>query len=112
TVDHGPVKAFGYRVDAGSQSISCSGDDIASENLIAKSQRVDVMVHNAAGYTPAELADTGRGGEVRRAALKMLGTPEQAAMVFTRTHPRLAVLVHYNHAPEQVMRTRSAYTGA
>jgi ribonuclease Z len=111
TVDHGPVLALGYRIDAGGFSISFSGDDIASENLIAKSQNVDVMVHNMSGFTPAELADSGRGGEVRRAALKMLATPEQAGTVFARTHPRLAVYVHYNRGPGQVERTRATYNG-
>lgn len=111
TVDHGPVLTLGYRIDAGGHSISFSGDDIASENLIAKSQNVDVMVHNMSGYTPAELADTGRGGVVRRAALKMLGTPEQAGTVFARTHPRLAVYTHHSRSPDQIERTRNTYTG-
>jgi ribonuclease Z len=110
-VDHGPVLTYGYRIDAGGHSIVFSGDDIASENLIEKSRGVDVMVHNMSGYTPAQLADTGRGGEVRRAALKMLATPEQAGTVFARTAPRLAVLTHFNRAPEFVARTRSTYAG-
>jgi ribonuclease Z len=110
-VDHGPVLAYGYRVDAGGHSIAFSGDDIAAENLIAKARGVDVMVHNMSGYTPAQLADTGRGGEVRRAALKMLATPEQAGTVFSRVAPKLAVLTHYNRAPEFVARVRSTYTG-
>ena len=110
-VDHGPVLAYGYRIDAGGHSIAFSGDDIAAEKLIVKARGVDVMVHNMSGYTAAELADTGRGGEVRRAALKMLATPEQAGMVFTRTAPKLAVLTHFNRAPEFVARTRSTYAG-
>ena len=110
-VDHGPVLAYGYRIDAGGHSIAFSGDDIAATNLIEKARGVDVMVHNMSGYTPAQLADTGRGGEVRRAALKMLATPEQAGDVFARTAPKLAVLTHFNRAPEFVARTRTTYTG-
>ncbi len=111
TVDHGPVKTLGYRVDAGGHSISFSGDDIASERLIAGSPNVDVLVHNMAGYTVAELADTGRGGEVRRAAAAMLGNPLQVGSVFARTHPKLAVLVHLNRAQEHVDRLRTVYSG-
>lgn len=110
-VDHGPVLAYGYRIDAGGHSIAFSGDDIAAANLIEKARGVDVMVHNMSGFTPAQLADTGRGGEVRRAALKMLATPEQAGTVFTRTAPKLAVLTHFNRAPEFVARTRTTYAG-
>jgi ribonuclease Z len=110
TADHGPVLNLGYRIDAGGHSIAFSGDDIASEKLIVAAQGVDVMVHNEAGFSQQDLADSGRGGEVRRAALKMLATPEQAGTVFARTHPKLAVLVHFNRGPE-VARTRSTYSG-
>jgi ribonuclease Z len=110
-VDHGPVLAYGYRIDAGGHSIAFSGDDIAAENLIERARGVDVMVHNFTGFTAAQLADTGRGGEVRRAAVKMLAEPEQAGTVFARVAPRLAVVTHFNRAPEFIARLRTTYAG-
>jgi ribonuclease Z len=111
TVDHGPVLCYGYRIDAGGHSIVFSGDDRASENLIEHSQNVDVLVHDMSGFTPEELADTGAGGQRRRAALLLLGTPEQAGTVFARSHCKLAVYTHYTHKSDQIARTRATYNG-
>ncbi|GHA95546.1 ribonuclease Z [Algimonas arctica] len=48
TVDHAPVKgAFGYRIDYKDRSIAISGDTVYSPNLIAQSQGVDVLFHEA-----------------------------------------------------------------
>ena len=47
-VDHEPVApAVGYRVEYNGRSISISGDTAKSENLIAMSEGVDVMLHEA-----------------------------------------------------------------
>ena len=64
-VNHEPVdQAFGFRIDSGAKSIVVSGDTRYSENLIANSQGVDLLVHEA--YSRV-------GMEARRKAA--LGTP-------------------------------------
>ena len=110
-VDHGPVRAYGYRIDAGGRSVVLSGDDRASENLVAASRGVDVLVHSVITFTSEQLADTTAVGRRRRAALELLGTPEQIGPLFTRAQPRLAVYYHYTRDPAIVSRTRASYAG-
>ncbi len=80
-VDHGPVPAFGYRVDFGGRSVVFAGDTRKSDNLIAKSQGVDVLIHPMLGFTPEQLTEQTRGGARRRAALQLLPPPEDVAEV-------------------------------
>ena len=110
-VDHGPVRALGYRIDAGGHSIVFSGDDRASENLVSMSRGVDVLVHSILAFTPEELADTTAVGIRRRAALELLGTPEQVGALFARTRPKQAVYYHYIPDPTILPRTRAIYSG-
>lgn len=110
-VDHGPVRALGYRIDAGGHSVVFSGDDRASENLLAMSRGVDVLVHSILAFTPEELADTTAVGVRRRAALELLGTPEQVGALFARARPKLAVYYHYIPDPIILPRTRAIYSG-
>jgi ribonuclease Z len=57
-VDHVQVdEAFGFRMDSAAGSIVISGDTRRSENLIAKSQNVDILVHEVLRATPVELTD-------------------------------------------------------
>ncbi len=47
-VDHRPVEpAFGYRFDAGPQSIVISGDTRPTENLTRYASKADILVHEA-----------------------------------------------------------------
>lgn len=47
-VDHAPVEpAFGYRIDYKGRSVSISGDTIYSPNLVAVSEGVDLLIHEA-----------------------------------------------------------------
>ena len=110
-VDHGPVLAYGYRIDAGGRSVVFSGDDRASENLAAVSEGVDVFVHSIITFTPEQLADTTAVGARRRAALALLGTPEQVGPLFARAQPKLAVYYHYTRDSTLVPRTRAVYAG-
>ena len=110
-VDHGPVRAYGYRVDAGGRSVVFSGDDRASDNLIEAARGADVFVHSIITFSAEQLADTSAVGRRRRAALEMLGTPEQVGPLFNRTQPRLAVYYHYTPDTTIVPRTRAVYSG-
>ncbi len=57
-VDHVQVdEAFGFRLDGADGSIVISGDTRRSENLIAKSQGADLLVHEVIRFQPEAIAD-------------------------------------------------------
>jgi ribonuclease Z len=86
-VDGNP--AFGYRLDAGKRSVLISGDTTYSDNVVKYGDRVDLMVHNVAAFSERML----KAGEMKP-VLEKLTTPEQAARIFAKTMPRLAVFSH------------------
>lgn len=101
-VDHSPVEpAFGYRVDYKDRSISLSGDTVYSENLIAISQGVDVLFHEALNASMA-IAMRDAAEEAGRPDLaKILGdildyhaTPEDAAKSAEAAGVRQLVYYH------------------
>jgi ribonuclease Z len=99
-VDHGLLApAFGYRVDYRGHSVVLSGDTRVSENLIRFAQGVDVLVHEVVD------AETNPDGARRHT------TVEQAADVFARVKPRLAVYSHASNAESLMTQTRKKYAG-
>lgn len=57
-VDHVQVdEAFGYRLDSPDGSIVISGDTRRSENLIARSQGADILVHEVIRWNPEDIKD-------------------------------------------------------
>jgi ribonuclease Z len=90
-VDHGDeIKpAFGYRIDYKGRSALISGDTRFSENLIRNGMGVDLLVHAIAGAKPELLQDP-----VIKLILDHHTLPPQAAAVFNKTKPRLAVYTH------------------
>ena len=103
-VDHAPVKpAFGYRVDFGGRSVAISGDTRPSDNLVKFAQGVDVLIHEVFNAAVGSTAPT----QVYHS------NPEQAADIFKRVAPRLAVYSHLAPAAfDPTARTRAAgYTG-
>lgn len=118
-VDHGDrIKpAFGYRFDYAGKSAVLSGDTRYCENLIAHAEGTDLLVHEVA-MTKPHLTEVDR---IRR-VIGHHSTPTDAARVFARCAPRLAV---FNHlvligdgvtAPPSVQEltdaTRAKYRGA
>jgi ribonuclease Z len=81
--------AFGFRLDAGERSVLLSGDTTYHDNVVKYGTGVDVMVHNVVAFSEAML----KAGAMRP-VLDKLTTPEQAAQVFTKAAPRLAVFSH------------------
>lgn len=90
-VDHGDrIKpAFGYRFDYAGKSIVLSGDTRYCENLIAHACGVDLLIHEVAMAGPAAM-DVER---IRR-VMGHHSTPQDAARVFARCAPKLAVFNH------------------
>ena len=118
TVDHGnpPIPSLGYRLAFASRSVVISGDTRPSENLIRAAGGVDVLVHEIMAAPPE--------AQVTPALRRILSShtsPEEAAAVFARVNPKLAVLTHVSlvAAPERrqallemiVSRIRGAYNG-
>jgi ribonuclease Z len=113
-VDHGgeELPAYGYRIDYQDRAAVLSGDTTFNENLIRHSQGVDLIVHEvtAVAGRAAESAE-----QLKRIAANHT-TPEQAAEVFSRVKPKLAV---YNHlllfgsatADDLIPATRKKYQG-
>jgi ribonuclease Z len=86
---HDGNPAFGYRLDAGNRSVLLSGDTTYHENVVKYGKGVDVMVHNVVAFSEAML----KAGAMKP-VLDKLTTPEQAAQVFTKAAPRLALFSH------------------
>ena len=117
-VDHGDhIKpAYGYRIDYKGRSVLISGDTRFSENLIRNGMGVDLLVHAIAGSKPDLLKNI-----VVRRILDHHTLPPDAATVFNRTKPKLAVYTHIvlQRTPtvppptieEIVAETRKTYSG-
>lgn len=113
-VDHGgeELPAFGYRIDYDGRAVVLSGDTTFNENLIRHARGADVLVHEV---TAAAGGTVENAEQLKRIAANHT-TPEQAAEVFARVKPRLAV---YNHlllfgsaTPEDLVpATRKTYGG-
>jgi ribonuclease Z len=113
-VDHFAEKlpAYGYRIDYRGRSAVLSGDTTFNENLIEHARGADLLVHEvtAVSGNAAENAQ-----QLKRISANHT-TPEQAAVVFSRAQPKLAV---YNHlllfgaakADDLIPATRKNYSG-
>jgi ribonuclease Z len=112
-VDHGPVRpALGYRLDYRGHSVVLSGDTRPSANLIAHAVGVDLLIHEVSAATAADIA----ANPATRRVLAHHSSPLEAAEVFTRTHPALAVYSHIGlrgglTAADLLALTRTGYSG-
>jgi ribonuclease Z len=91
-VDHGAAvkPAYGYRIDYSDHSVVISGDTRFSENLIRAAKGADVLIHEVAMAREELLVRS-------EAARRIVGhhtSPEEAAIVFSKVKPRLAVYSH------------------
>jgi ribonuclease Z len=106
--EHHPVKpAYGKRIDYADHSVVFSGDTTRSDNLIKSAKCTDVLIHEVILPPP---------GAGQNPITQYHTTPEQAADVFTRVTPRLAVYPHVvgsdGTAMNRIIRTRAAgYSG-
>ena len=113
-VDHFAEKlpAYGYRIDYRGRSAVLSGDTTFNENLIEHARGADLIVHEV---TAAAVSTAENAAQLKRISANHT-TPEQAAAVFSRTQPKLAV---YNHlllfggakADDLIPATRKNYAG-
>lgn len=109
-VDHGPVApVFGYRVEHKGRSVVLSADTRPSDNLVRHAQGTDVLIHSVIDVAP--LRAMGAPDGVIAAIVAHHSTPEQAAGVFARVKPRLAVYSHANASQAVLDETRAIYPG-
>lgn len=103
-VTHGLVKSsYGYRVDYAGRSVAISGDTSPSDNLVAFCKGVDVLIHEAIDLDGLrQLVPNKRRID---AIVARHTTPEQAAGIFSKVSPRLAVFSHIPGTPAIVERT-------
>lgn len=92
-VDHGDRvrPAFGFRVDYDGRSVVISGDTRFSENLIKHAAGTDLLIHQVASVRPELL-----NSPAFQVILAHHTKPEEAAVVFSRTKPKLAVFYHFS----------------
>jgi ribonuclease Z len=108
-VDHGPVKpSYGYRVDYGGRSVALSGDTRPSENLVAVCKGVDVLIHEGIDL---ELLRKLVSNQLAESIAARHTTAEQAAGIFSRVAPRLAVFSHSPGTAALVEQTKRSYSG-
>lgn len=81
--------AFGYLISYKGKRILLSGDTTYSENVVKYGRDADLIVHNVIAANAASAA----APEVQ-GILAKLATPEQAAAVFRKTAPKMAVYSH------------------
>lgn len=112
-VDHGPVKpALGYRVDYGGHSVVLSGDTRLSENLIRHAQGVDLLIHETMDGDGFRANPGNRTREQVESIIAHHTTPQEAAEVFNRTKPKLAVYSHiFGKDTDILAATRKSYSG-
>lgn len=109
-VTHGRVApSYGYRVDYAGRSVALSGDTSPSDRLVAACRGVDVLIHEA--IDPQVLKGLVPDGPHLQAIVARHTTPEQAAVIFGRVSPRLAVFSHSPGTPAIVEQVRQSYPG-
>ena len=81
--------AFGYRVDWSGRRVVLSGDTTLSESVVKHGAGADVIIHNVIAFS-----DRLSQMPEMKGVLAKLTTPEQAAEVFKRAKPKLAVYSH------------------
>jgi ribonuclease Z len=112
-VDHGRVRpAYGYRIDFAGRSVVLSGDTRFNENVIRFSTGADLLIHEVAATTGALLESS----ENARIIAGNHTTPEEAAEVFKRAQPGLAVYTHILQfggysLDDMIDATRKVYSG-
>ena len=101
-------QTFGFRIDYYNRSVVFSGDTKSTPNsqLLKYGQDVDVLVHEV--EVPSSTS-------VSSISQTVHSTPEQAAFIFEKTKPRMAIYTHIvppqTEATELIALTRGYYEG-
>ncbi|TSA41673.1 MAG: MBL fold metallo-hydrolase [Methylococcaceae bacterium] len=84
-VNHEPVSpSYGFRVDYSGHSVVFSGDTAPTPNLLKNATNADVIVHEVYGFAESDAPNI----------YAYHTSPEDAATLFKRAKPKLAVYTH------------------
>jgi ribonuclease Z len=102
-------QTLGFRFDYHGHSLVLSGDTRPSENLVAHARGVDVLVHEVQVPSPDETDEA----KLANVSLSVHTEPKDAAGIFTRAKPRLAVYSHIipPDVTETQLRAATPYSG-
>jgi len=120
-VDHMPIdidtrerldlwgETFGFRFDYRGRSLVLSCDTRPSDNLVEHSRGVDVLVHEAQYPSPGASAEA----KLANVSLSVHTEPKDAAVIFERTKPRMAVYSHLipPHVTAEEFEAETPYDG-
>lgn len=83
-------ETFGYRIDYRGRSLVLSGDTRPSDNLVKHARGVDVLVHEAQYASPGASEEA----KLANVSLSVHTEPKDAARIFARARPRMAIYSH------------------
>jgi ribonuclease Z len=104
-------RTYGFRIEYKGRSVVFSGDTRPSENLVELGRGADVLIHEV--QVPA--TESTPEARLANVSLSVHSTPAQAAEIFKRAAPRMAVYSHIippGATSEELMAlTRPTYEG-
>ena len=112
-VEHGPLQAFGYRIDTPTRSIVISGDTGPSETLIRMATGVDVLIHEVIPTGQVVLANRPNVDWAKYIA-EHHTTSTQLGELAGRAKPKLLIVSHNTRresAAEILANIRRSYNG-
>lgn len=104
-----PGQSLGYRFDYRGRSLVLSGDTRPSDNLVEHAKGADVLVHEAQYASPGESEEA----KLANVSLSVHTEPKDAAVIFDRARPRMAVYSHLipPQVTEQELKDATPYDG-
>jgi ribonuclease Z len=106
-----PGRTYGFRIDYQGRSVVFSGDTRPSDAVAEHGKGADLLIHEVQVPSPGET----REAQLANVSLSVHSTPEEAAGIFARARPRMAVYSHIippnTTAEELVAVTRPIYDG-
>lgn len=85
-----PGRTYGFRIDYKGRSVVFSGDTRPCENVVEYGRGADLLIHEVQVPSPGSTKEA----QLANVSLSVHSTPEQAADVFKRAAPRMAVYSH------------------
>ncbi len=95
TFHHEFAQTYGYRIDYAGRSVVLSGDTAADPRVADAAVGCDVLVHEVAAIHES-MADN---DFFKNVVMKGHTSPEEAAAIFQKTRPKLAVFTHIVQLP-------------
>jgi ribonuclease Z len=106
-----PGRTYGFRIDYKGRSVVFSGDTRPCENVVKYGRGADILIHEVQVPSPG----ASKEAQLANVSLSVHSTPKQAADIFKRAAPRMAVYSHiippHVTADELIDATRPFYDG-